>query len=781
LDKAIEIKRRAQRCIQNGDLDGAVSEYTKLVAIEDSDPYNFVLLADLLFKKGDTVEAGQRYLSAAAAYEKAGLYKNAIAVCKKLMRLQLAPVQVYQRLASAHALDGLSTEGSLYYLQHAEYLIRDKKYADAVESLRLAFETSNENVKALERLAEVQVLMQQKDKAVEALLTAAQEYSRGGLLQDAERCRKRAKQLNPAVVLPDGPDAETDAEPPPQPRRLVVPSAGGPREAPARAEVPTEAPPKLKTESTAPESPARARAPRLEIEPTSRAKASDAADRGARASHRSDDLVPTGATIANANAPLEVTRDLDPSGVTENDAANAGKGTHTPAARSQDVESAESVEADAPRGADASAPARAPKAAPKSGPPRLEPAASMPDDFPLKSAPAPLEIGAVGDDLSSAAAEEAALAADPDVRHEPIEIGEDEPAPRATAPRAAATEPPGLSFQPAAAGGPMPSLNDVERMLSRAQECFRAGQREAASEALAGAARAYDALGRYDSAATIYRSLGKSAHATTEVLQMWIENCERRSDNTEAAQVACELGDRALNEGKTAEARTWFERARELDAGNEVSLRRLQRLGAPGAPRKSAPAEATSLAAPGRPVRPAPAPPRVPEPPPAGDEPEGGRVEVAVGRGEAVTFDLGSLINEFQRGVDTQLSGDAQGHYDLAMSYREMGLLEQAVESFRVAARDPALGLRAMEMIGRCYTDQGRFDEAIEEFERALNDESLDPEARLGLQYEIGAAHQAAGRVNEALAAFESVHAQQPDFPNVDSKIRALRKSMGSS
>jgi tetratricopeptide (TPR) repeat protein len=262
---------------------------------------------------------------------------------------------------------------------------------------------------------------------------------------------------------------------------------------------------------------------------------------------------------------------------------------------------------------------------------------------------------------------------------------------------------------------------------------------------------------------------------------MWIENCERRSDNTEAAQVACELGDRALNEGKTAEARTWFERARELDAGNEVSLRRLQRLGAPGAPRKSAPAEATSLAAPGRPVRPAPAPPRVPEPPPAGDEPEGGRVEVAVGRGEAVTFDLGSLINEFQRGVDTQLSGDAQGHYDLAMSYREMGLLEQAVESFRVAARDPALGLRAMEMIGRCYTDQGRFDEAIEEFERALNDESLDPEARLGLQYEIGAAHQAAGRVNEALAAFESVHAQQPDFPNVDSKIRALRKSMGSS
>src|SRR6185503_7513274 len=74
LEKAIEIKRRAQRCIQNGDLDGALNEYEKLVAAEDSDPYNFVLLADLLFKKGDTSAAGARYLTAAQAYEKAGLY-----------------------------------------------------------------------------------------------------------------------------------------------------------------------------------------------------------------------------------------------------------------------------------------------------------------------------------------------------------------------------------------------------------------------------------------------------------------------------------------------------------------------------------------------------------------------------------------------------------------------------------------------------------------------------------------------------------------------------------
>ena len=60
LEKAIEIKRRAQRCIQNGDLEGALGEYEKLVSADDSDPYNFVLLADLLYKKGDHAEATKR-------------------------------------------------------------------------------------------------------------------------------------------------------------------------------------------------------------------------------------------------------------------------------------------------------------------------------------------------------------------------------------------------------------------------------------------------------------------------------------------------------------------------------------------------------------------------------------------------------------------------------------------------------------------------------------------------------------------------------------------------
>ena len=719
MEKAIEIKRRAQRCIQNGDLDGALAEYEKLVGTPDSDPYNLVLLADLLFKKGNAQTAADRYLSAAKAYETAGLYKNGIAVCKKMMRLSLAPVPVYERLAALHALDGLATEASLYYMQHAELLVRENKTVDAARSLRLAFETSNENVKALERLGEVHVLAGDNHLAAEALVEAAGQYERLGQASDAERSRRRAHQMDPSVAaeapaVPRVRDAEA-IEVTPRPKvfrvpdpserelaRTVAPSANGAREFPA-------------------------------AEPESAPNAGAVSAPEALGGHARAGI--PGVDERFERLDLGDSPDL-PGSERLSLVEDAARGTTEDLAGDVTADSA-----DDPRATGASAvPA---ETAGERRPPRLE-------------------------------------------NHSP--------------------ESPGLQFAhdpPAAATAPRLGLAEVERLLGRAQECFRSGDRDAATSALTDAAHAYEELGRAENAASIYRSLGKSAHASAEVLTMWLENCERRGDRGEGAQVACEIGDRAFNAGQLDEARRWFDRALEMDPTNELSIRRLQRLNPPPGGGGSATAtvvateaSASVTEAPGA-SEPAPSgPPPLPKavgetmpararPPAAASPttegsglPEPGRVEVAVGRGEAVTFDLGSLISEFQRGVEAQLSGDAQSHYDLAMAYREMGLLEQAVESFRVAAASPVFSARAAEMIGRCLLDQGRFEEAAEEFAAVLEHESLDPGTACGLSFHLGLAYEAAGRMQEALAQFERVYADQPNFPDVALKIRVLRKSL---
>lgn len=724
MEKAIEIKRRAQRCIQNGDLDGALAEYEKLVQTEDSDPYNFVLLADLLFKRGDNDTAVQRYLAAVGSYEKAGLYKNATAVCKKMMRLSLAPAKVLERLAHLHALDGLATEAALYFMQYAESLVRDDEPLKAAEALRKAYEASPDEVKALERMAEAYLLAGDEAQAGAAMAEAVYAHAKLGRLDQAAKCRQRAEQIKPGAFseleAKNGPIAGLDS------RRARV---AGPNEDPRPVQLPGAVP-----------------------DAESASAVADASAAGEEQWEAADHESPAAADDApeTETAP-EPEREPDSDVI-----ANAGSDAddHTPHAAGTDSDF-ERFPASFTTGARPNV--------------RFDPPAGIEEgeaDPDLGMTPA----GAmVGNEDGSPAYEE------PTVEEEPVEepVAE-EPAParsiRPPAPIAASTPSPAAATAPA-----RPSVSDIERLLSTAQEQFRAGDRAAAGELLIEAAIAYERIGRLDNAASIYRSLARGPQATPRLLALWLANAERRSDRTEAAEVACELGDRAVNDNELVAARRWFERACDFDPGNAVARRRLSRLSQLTADVEGEPETVATMPAGG------PGAVTGPEPETLQPGDENGRVEMALGRAEAVTFDLGSLLAEFQRGIEAQLSGDAQSHYDLAMTYREMGLHDQAVESFRLAARDPAFTYRAAEMIGRCLLEQGRFGDAARELDEALRSPHVPHEAALGLRYQLGLAHEAAGDPRAALAEFERVFAAQANYSDVALKLRLLRQSLESA
>ncbi|TMQ74231.1 MAG: tetratricopeptide repeat protein [Candidatus Eisenbacteria bacterium] len=626
MDKSIEIKRQAQRSIQSGDLDGALAAYERLVGADDSDPYNYILLADLLYKKGDQAQAIKRYLTATACYEKSGLYKNAIAVAKKMLRLSLSNEVVLDRLAALHALDGLGTEATLYYTQLAEHFVRENKFVDAAGSLRKGFDSCPDNIKSLERLAEVHALADNPEASARTLAEAAYHYRRAGQESDADRCGLQAERLLPGSV------AAFVAEVPPPPPAAPAPAA----------------PPSAATFArTAPE--------------------------------------PGGRLGATDVAPPDVV------------AADDG-----------------SVDDDT-------------TALETEGPPRFVPPKS---DAVIRQ----------------------------DIEHHS----------RATAAPAAAPPPPASpppAVNGADAGFEMPKdLKGVERLLGLAQTEFRAGNRERAATILTQAAQAFEAFDRLDNAASIYRSLCNGPHATPQMMELWLRNCERREDRREAGQVACDLGDRALQEDDLDRARAWFERAARFDQNNLVARRRLERLG-PGSTARLD--EVTAPVA------------REPEPEPELSQGSAdGKVHVALDRSQAVSYDLASTLAEFQRGVESLLSGDAQAHYDLAVAYREMGLTQQAIESFRFAAKEPAFKLRAAEMIGHCLLEEGRFEDAARELGEALADTALDAASGVGIRFQLGLALEAAGRLPEALAEFERVFEVQASYPDAAQKVRALRKHL---
>ena len=710
MEKAIEIKRRAQRCVQNGDVDGALREYEKLVGTPDADPYNFVLLADLLHKKGDHARAGERYLNAVTAYELAGLFKNGIAVCKKMMRLSLSQGEVLRHLAELHALDGLASEASVYFAQYAEHALRANKSPEAITSLRKAFDSGQENVKLLERLSEVLLLEGETMRAAETMREAAQFWHDRGQPAEAKRCLARAEVILPGSGSPITPrDTEAHGGPPVLPTSPEAVASPAPETPSAPAALPTAA---------------AASAP-VQIPP---APAASAPELGVLTGSRIPTTAPT----------------LFPPGAPAPAAASAP------------------VEPPAPPPANEVSPFMPHAGAAQL--PRMD--SSLFERSPQFMAPSPDGVSEAYDDSADEPAVPAAGVYD-------IGAEEDngyEAALRAAAEAEAAGPPPPFDPEPLPAD-PSPSLiarrpeellgvvTNVEDLLQRAQDEFRAGHRDRASQALVEAALAYERLDRLDSAATIFRSLGRGAQAPAGVMELWIANCERRHDPVEGAQVACELGDRALNDNREAEARYWFQRALTIHPSNETARRRLHRMSG------------------GAPVQ--PLPPAAPNPDPA--TPEMGRVAVAVGRGQAVTFDLGSLLQEFQRGVASQLEGDAQGHYDLGMAYREMGLHDEAVGSFRIAERDLRLAVRSPEMIGRCLADSGRHDEAVREYERALRSPTLDATGESELRYQMALSLGELGELADALAQLEIADMRMPGRSDITQRLEEWRRGFGQA
>lgn len=139
-------------------------------------------------------------------------------------------------------------------------------------------------------------------------------------------------------------------------------------------------------------------------------------------------------------------------------------------------------------------------------------------------------------------------------------------------------------------------------------------------------------------------------------------------------------------------------------------------------------------------------------------------------------------LQEFQRGVREKLDReDYETHYNLGIAYKEMDLLDEAIEEFRLASRDEGRALSCANLLGLCYLAKGMTEEAIQEFHRGLGLKGYPPEEYLGLKYELASAYEVAGDTAKAFELFSEIRAENPTFRNVKEKVQELQNRMGPS
>lgn len=125
-------------------------------------------------------------------------------------------------------------------------------------------------------------------------------------------------------------------------------------------------------------------------------------------------------------------------------------------------------------------------------------------------------------------------------------------------------------------------------------------------------------------------------------------------------------------------------------------------------------------------------------------------------------------------------SDNYQAHYYLGKLFKDGKEYPSALKSFEKAQKDSEFKLKAIIERGGCFMNQGDFDRAIIELERAqslITDESL-PES-LYTHYFLGIAYEKVRRIEPAIEQWEKVYDRKPKFQDVAEKLSQYQELRG--
>jgi pilus assembly protein FimV len=186
----------AEKCVQQGKLQNAISEYEKVLKADPKDLTVMNTVGDLYSRLGEQDKAGECFKSVGDAYAAQGFTVKAIAMYKKLSKLK-ASMECVLRLAELYTQQGLFNDARAQYLQVAEDFLKSGQPDQAVRIFQKTLEMDPDNVPMRTKLAEVYVRMGKREQAWQLLTAAAETLRTKGQLAAADEILQRMLKLDP--------------------------------------------------------------------------------------------------------------------------------------------------------------------------------------------------------------------------------------------------------------------------------------------------------------------------------------------------------------------------------------------------------------------------------------------------------------------------------------------------------------------------------------------------------------------------------------------------------
>ncbi len=135
------------------------------------------------------------------------------------------------------------------------------------------------------------------------------------------------------------------------------------------------------------------------------------------------------------------------------------------------------------------------------------------------------------------------------------------------------------------------------------------------------------------------------------------------------------------------------------------------------------------------------------------------------------------VLEAFKKGVEKSVDKeDAETHYNLGIAYKEMGLIDEAINEFNIATLSPDKKADGLIMLGMSYMGKGLPSKAIEMYKQALETKGGIKAENIGLLYEFAIAFEAYGDMKNAYSYFAEVKKFDEKFRDVKDKLDKLEE-----
>jgi len=137
---------------------------------------------------------------------------------------------------------------------------------------------------------------------------------------------------------------------------------------------------------------------------------------------------------------------------------------------------------------------------------------------------------------------------------------------------------------------------------------------------------------------------------------------------------------------------------------------------------------------------------------------------------------LEEVLKEFKKGVDAQIGKeDYETRYNLGIAYKEMGLLDEAINEFLISVKSEDKVFESSVLLGHCFAEKGFFEQAISWFNRALEIKGKKSEDYIAVKYEMASIHEKIQNWSEAFRLYNEIQKSDPTYRDVSQKILVLK------